>query len=302
MNESELWEIGSIERTKTSTSITLKKGNSTLELYAIVPPPTSWSPGDKIAEPTLRGDSQSKTRVIVVNKTKGGQISADILKASGDIINKSLEPSENMEYPHLGEEQEIIEKDPPRIRLGDDCKSVWYLDPSLSSLPEEWNVGDPIIVSHAGPYRAGDKVKNYKLTNTRLRKNMPITKYERLGTWENPGEKIPESYKTEKGRKGVIDNAPADAYDVAKGKPGKFNKFGEELTIETLDEKFARLTDGSYSWKFRWHPVLGRLGEWKRGDRVVVTKPNEKIDARAYTMMNVKTEMFLTITPAEEDE
>lgn len=299
MNENELWEIGAFdsENSVKRTKMALKRGSSKLVLYSLSIP-ASWSIGDKIGDFKLREDAgpgyislsnKSKDRA---NKPKEGPIQARVID-DPDNFMKSLKSAEKMEYPHLDKEQKIIRIEALKIWLGDDCKSRWYFHPTTDPLPKEWVAGDAVIVSQAGSGRRGDKRMAYNVTNIR-------TKQKAVGFWENPGEKSLESYDTEKGRKGTID-------DVILARPTKsnkeFDKFGKELAIEDLDEKVVSVTDNNYSWEFRWYSLIGHHGEWMRGDPVIITKSDKRTSAKVFTIMNVRTGKFLTITPVtEEDE
>lgn len=295
MDNNELWEIESFDSESTikRTKMMLKKGDLKLTLHALAIP-TSWSVGDKVGDFKLREDASpgyvnlSNKSNDRANKPKEGPIQARVIDDPNGFM-KSLASTERTEYPHLGEEekQKITKIESPRIWLGDNCKSRWYFHPATDPLPEDWVVGDTVIVDHAGAVRKGDKKINYQITNTR-------TKQGALGSWENLGEKTPESYPTEKGSKRINYDPPAEELSS-----GEFDKFGEELIIKAVSEEFIWLHGG---WKFRWHSIIGHHGEWKRGDRVIVTKSDTRSNTKMYTIMNVETGKFLTITPAEEDE
>lgn len=298
MTENGSWKIVGFDSEDTikRLQMTLKNDNGqTLTVFATGIPST-WKIGDEIDIEKVE-DLKSKILISLSNKTRGGKIPAKVADDPDGILKSHKQP-ENIEYPNLGEDkaQKIIDKAPRNIVLEDGSR--WYFHPTTSPLPEEWNKGDAIVIEHAGPYREGDKTRRYNLKNMRLKKDMP-EKYEQLGFWENPGEKKPESYAAEKGRKGVIYDKPAGEYDLHKG---EFNKFGKELVIQAITEKYIFLSDGSGSWPFRWYAVIGYHGEWSRGNRVVVRKLAEKSDVEAYSLLNKETGKYLTITPAKEDE
>ena len=311
MNENDLWEIESFnsENAVKRTEMTLKKGNSKLVLYSLTIP-ASWSVGDEVGDFKLREDAgpgyvslsnKSKDRA---NKPKEGPIQARVIDDPDDFM-KSLRSAERMEYPNLGEDkaQKITKKEPPKIWLED--QSRWYFYPTTSPLPEEWAIGDPIVVEHAGAFREGDKTINYNLKNMRLKKDYPYTpnKYEQSAFWENPEEMNSKSYDAEKGmdgkRKGPISDRSVGEYAVYKG---EFNKFGEVLKIDKITEEFILIGDDGGSWPFHWHSVIGHHGEWKRGDRVKVTKNEKMVDSKAYSLENLETGKFLTITPVKEND
>lgn len=295
MNENELWKIQSFdsEDPVKRTKMKVRRDSFGLELYSLTIP-SSWSVGDKVGleprEDTGPGyvnlSNKTKGRA---NKPKDGPVQFRVI-GDPDGFLKSLKPAVEMEYPYLGEDQKIIKKDPAKIWLGDDCGSEWYFHPDASPLPEDWVVGDSVIVDHIGAVRKGEKKRKYKITNTR-------TKKDALGTWENPGEKKPGSYVTEK-RKGPNDDIPARPMESKE-----FDKFGKELVIEDLDDKIISLTDGRHLWEFQWYSLIGHYGEWRRGDTVIVTKSDKRASAKAFTITNVRTGKFLTIMlPSEEDE
>lgn len=298
MDTNELWEIESMDSTK--AYITLKKGNSTLELYAIVPPPTSWSVGDKVTEPKLKEDARSDRRVTIANKTNGGQITADILKASGDIL-KSLSLSEEMEYPNFYKRQNIEASEKGAIRLWDD--SVWYIDKDRSLPTDEvLNEGDVVSIEPAGAARPGDKIKSYKVVKNPKKSGFKVT-------WLNPTDKTIKNlsgYTLEKsGRKGTIDDAYYGLPDIELGDTYLDEWLGRKWTIKSIrsdsgydDEKDEYFPDHSIivadlsrygsEWKItRLNFSKDNFRKWQEGQAVRISKRKSGITTYWMENMNV---------------
>jgi len=297
MNGNYLWEIESMDSTK--AYITLKKGNSRLELYAVLPPPTSWGVGDKITEPRSREDAQSDRRVTIANNTKGGQITADILTASGDIL-KSLNLSEEIEYPNLYKRQNIEASEKGAIRLWDD--SVWYIDKDRS-LPsgETLEEGDIVSIEPMGATRPDEKIKSYKVIKDPKKSGFKVT-------WLNPTDKTIKNlygYNLEKsGRKGTVDDGCYGLPDIELGDEYPDEWLGRKWTIKAIksdsdydDEKdkylpgysiiVADLSRHGSEWKItRLDFSRDNLKKWQEGQAICISK--RKSGITTYWMENLK--------------
>ncbi|MBU4488986.1 MAG: hypothetical protein KKI13_08010 [Candidatus Omnitrophica bacterium] len=140
-DQNETWEIESIDSKR--NNIVLKKGNSRLELYAIIPPPSKWSAKDKMAEPERSEYVRSDRIVKIENKTKGGKIYIHAIKGSDDIM-KYLGLTEKMEYLNLYKNLRITAIKFPNMLLNDGSK--WCFPQGMMAPSAGWMVDDIVNV------------------------------------------------------------------------------------------------------------------------------------------------------------
>lgn len=280
MVESESWEIESIDSTR--AYVVLKKGNSRLELYATIPPPSRWSARDKMAEPERREDARSDRIVKIENKTKGGKIDAHVLKASDDIL-RSLGSTEKMEYPNLCKRQKIVARDKDAMGLKDDSSWLIVKDMSLPS-KEVLNVGDEVDIEPSGPTRQGEKIKSYKVVKDPKKQGFRVS-------WLNPTDKSIKNLNDRnimKSRKGTIDDGYPSEIKLGDKYPDEWlnqkwkirevlwdSEYDDEKETEISDDSIvvADPSPGGSKWK------MTRLGfsknsyrKWEEGQTVLISK------------------------------
>lgn len=280
MIENDLWEIESIDSTR--AYIVLKKGNSRLELYATIPPPSSWNAGDKIAEPERREDAPSDRAVEIENKTKGGKIDAHVINASGDIL-KSIGSAEETQYPNLYKRQKIEAHEKGAIRLKDD--SVWLIAKDVS-LPsnEVLNVGDEVDIEPFGTTRPGEKIKSYKVVKDSKKQGFRVL-------WVNSSDKSIKNYTIAKSRKGTISDGGPSEVKLGDKYPDEWlnqewkigevlwgSEYDDEKETEMSDDSIVVADPGNSKWKMTG---LGfsknSYRQWEAGQTVIISKRESKM-------------------------
>ena len=275
MVENKSWEIESIDKAR--TNMVLKKGNSKLELYATIPPPSKWTAGDKIAEPERREDARSDRMVTIENKTKGGKIDVHIINAYGDFL-KSISPAEETQYPNLYKRQKIEAHEKGAIRLKDD--SVWLIakDASLPS-NEVLNVGDEVDIEPYGTMRPGEKTKSYKVVKDPKKQGFRVL-------WVNPSDKGIKDYTITKSRKGNISDGSPSEIKLGDKYPDEWlnqkwkisevlwdSEYDDEKETELNDDSIVVADPGSSKWKMTSLNVSkNNYRNWEAGQTVLISK------------------------------
>lgn len=286
-NQNETWEIESIDSKR--NNIVLKKGNSKLELYAVIPPPPRWSAGDKIGKPEKREYVRSDIIIKIENKTKGGKIDAHALKGSDDIM-EYLGLTEKMEYLNLYKNLRIAAIKFPDMLLNDGSK--WCFPPGMMAPSAGWMVDDIINVELMEvSLRKDEKKLIHKIINKTREKQEGGAYLSNSSYWNM---KSMNEYNIMKGRrKGTIDDSYPYEIKLGDKYPDEWLKREYKireilLDYEYDDEKDMELkynsivvadsSPGGSIWRmFHFDLSINNFRRWKEGQTVRISKRESRM-------------------------
>lgn len=297
MSENELWEIESIDLAR--TKMTLKKGNSKLELYVIMHIPPKWAVGDQIEYET-RNDAKSDIVVKVSNKTKGGAADAHVIQGSGDELKKSLGDAKEWKYPNLNKDLLITKIKLPDMTLSD--HSEWNFPKGMMPPPSGWVEGDTVNVEHTGrSLRPGEKQLAHKIINISKEKQEGHAYLMNFGD-ENIMNM--SEHTMAKSRKGTVDTkCPSDIEIVETdedfsdewlgqkwGFGGSYTREGQSneseayyITVETPDVTVWKLKEGN-------------PGSWETGNAVRIHRSKSRMGLYDIENLDKKDSRLVTVS------